>query len=195
MPKLPPKSMTLQRADQVRALASPTRHAVYQAVQHQGEASVRDIAAQLGRHPASLYKHIDILEESGIIWEVGTRATGKRDARVFGSQWWWIRHNSSDSEMTDALNAYVQSQLRNAGRKMAESFETNAVTRGRSRDTCFASVFGWLTKEELGELNDLLDQVTDLMKDKFRRPGTRLIGTMPLLYPVPMGSRAIDVDE
>ncbi len=178
----------------MRALASPTRHAVHQVILNQGEASVREIAAQLGRHPASLYKHIDHLEQVGLIEEVGTKATGKRDARVFASVRWWIKYDRNDPELIDALNAYVQAQLRDAGRKIADSFERGAITKGVGRDTHFGSVFGWLTKDELTELNDLLDAISALMTDKPRRPGTRLMATMPVVFPLPMGSRAIEPD-
>lgn len=185
----------MTEASEVRAIASPTRHAIYKVIQSQGEASVREIAAQLGRHPSSLYKQIDQLEEAGVIREVGTRATGKRDARVFSAEKMWIKYEPDDPELIDALNAFVQAELRNAGRKIADAFEEGtAVTSGKGRDTYFASMFGWLTKEELAELNDLLDEVTALMQGKARRPGTTLVATLPMLFPLPLKSRAIEPD-
>ena len=186
----------MKEAHEVGALTSPTRHAVYRVILGQGEASVREIAAQLGNHPASLYKHIDHLEEAGLIAEVGTRATGKRDARVFAVAKRLIKYQSDNPELIEALNQFIQSELRHAGRKIAQSFEEGtAVTSGKGRDTYFGSSFGWLTDEELAELNDLLDRMTELMDGKPRRPGTRLIATLPNLFPLPLKSRALELEE
>ena len=41
--------------------------------------SISELAFELGRSPQSLYYHIDILREVGLINQVGSRKAGKRD--------------------------------------------------------------------------------------------------------------------
>ncbi|GJM17940.1 MAG: hypothetical protein DHS20C14_01530 [Phycisphaeraceae bacterium] len=162
-------------------------------VLNQGEASVREIAAQLGRHPASLYKHIDHLEEIGLIQEVGTKATGKRDARVFASDAWYLNYDVNNEEIVEALLAYMHSELRNSGRRLDDALhDETSISKGSHRDTRFISVFAWLTRSELGELNRLLNEMMDLMMDKPRRPKTKLVAWTHALFPMRMGSRAVE---
>jgi len=195
MRKLPTKATKVQTGAQFRALSSPTRHAIEHVILINETASVREIAVQLGRHPASLYKHIDRLLEVGLIEEVGTTATTRRDARVFRCTAWGLAYEPGNVELTDGLVGFIESELRHAGRSLAASLhmeETSEppLTVGPHRETHFGTLFGWLTPDELAGVNEHLEAIYQIMMRTPRRPGTRLVSFVSALFPRPKGRRA-----
>lgn len=182
----------IERADQLRAIASTTRHAICQIVMVQGEASVREIAYQLGRQPASLYKHIDRLLEVGLLRETGRVATGKREATTYASDKYLFKYAPEDPEMLEALIAVVHSEMRYAMRRIEETFRAGAdgerpETNGPGRELYFSSYFAWLDADELAALNEHIDAVFEIMHKRPRREGTKLIAFQPTMFPMPTG--------
>lgn len=183
-PRPAPGDTILDTADAMRVMASPLRHAIVQVIIARGEASVSDIAWDLQRPAPTLYRHIDQLVEGGIVREVGTRSTGKRDARVFASGQVWYRYAPRSPARLEALLVYVRTMGRNAMRQMVRSFESKkAVTHGDARDTHFYSEFGWFDEEELAELNRRIDSVAIMFRNKKRTEGKRLIATTLIQSP------------
>lgn len=68
---------------QLRALASPVRQEILDALAAAGESPIAELAAQLGRRPHALYYHLRALERVGLVRRTGTRRNGKSDAALY----------------------------------------------------------------------------------------------------------------
>jgi DNA-binding transcriptional ArsR family regulator len=71
-------TLVIRDAAVLRALRTPLRQEILCAMDAADAVSVRDIAAALGRKPASLYYHVHDLARVGLVREAGTRPAGRR---------------------------------------------------------------------------------------------------------------------
>ena len=182
--KRPPEEETIRDPEQIRALCSPARHAIHQVVLSQGKASIREIAEQLGKKPASLYRHIDHLVEVGLLMEEGIKSTSRRDAKVYSSSLEFFSYRDRNPEMVDALATFARSSLKEAGNQLTKVFERgDAVLPVPQRDTFIGSPAGWLDSDEIEELNEHIDAIIQLLADKPRREGAKRITISMGMYP------------
>ena len=182
--KRPHDDESISDPQQILALCSPMRHAIHQVVLSQGEASIREIGEQLGKKPASLYRHIDQLVEVGLLIEEGTRSTTKRDAKVYSSRLEFFRYRDRSPEMVDAIARFARSSLKETGNQLTRTFERgNAVLPVPERDTFIGSPSGWLDSDEIAQLNEHIDAIVALLADKPRREGTKRITISMGMYP------------
>ncbi len=68
---------------QLRALASPVRQQVLQALGAIEPCTAKELAAHLGRKPVSLYYHLRALQEVGLVVEQERRPTARRSEAVY----------------------------------------------------------------------------------------------------------------
>ena len=68
---------------QLRALSSPVRQEILDALASAGESSIAELAAHLGRRPHALYYHLRALERVELVRRTGTRRNGKTDAALY----------------------------------------------------------------------------------------------------------------
>ncbi len=182
--KRPPEAQTIDCPDQIRALCSPMRRAIHQVVLGQGEASIREIAVQLDKKPVSLYRHIDRLLEVGLLIEIGTKSTSRRDAKVYSTKLKFLRYNARKPEMIEALGELASAILKDTGIKVSKSIcSGDAVLPLPLRDTYIGSPAGWLDDEELGELNEHIEAIYALMASKPKKPDSKRIVISMGLYP------------
>jgi predicted transcriptional regulator len=190
MPSTNPKESSIIRdPDQVRALSSPIRNAIHQVIINQGETSIREIGEQLGREPASLYRHVDLLIGTGLIKEVGSRTTTRRDAKLYASDLEYIAYMPEDAEMIDAVSHFAKTVTRRAGTGVANSLQSkNARTKSwdSKRDTYVGTEFGWLHPEDLKQVNQHLNAIIDLFHRKAREPDAELVSITMAMSPLPI---------
>jgi predicted transcriptional regulator len=185
------RMVEVRGAEQFEALSSPVRDQVLQVVVNQagggrgtGGVTIREIAEQLGRKPASLYRHIEGLVGSGLIREVGPTASGGRDATAYaadGEVVVLVTPERSGAAM-DGLCRYLEKMGVHAGRETAEA--TRAGLGGKGGEVGTMSMFGWLDESQRGRLRDLLHEVAQVFDEAERRPGTRLVAASMLVRPV-----------
>ena len=77
------KTLIIRSARQVRALRTPLRQEIVQALTKLGACTVRELADELGHEPAALYYHVHALEEAGIAVETDKRRGGGRPEGVY----------------------------------------------------------------------------------------------------------------
>ncbi len=73
----------MQDPEQVRALRTPTRFRVLNALLELGPCSVADIARRLDWKPGSLYYHVKALERVGLVRRVGERSGDHRSEALY----------------------------------------------------------------------------------------------------------------
>lgn len=92
MTELPVTTLTLA---QVRALASPVRQRILEVLIRDGVRSVGDLCDDLGTPRSTLYHHVRLLHEVGLIVDRGSRATRTRPERIYGALGGRMRLESS----------------------------------------------------------------------------------------------------
>ena len=188
----------VKSASQFEALSSPIRDQIVQVVVNQAPwspdspegagVSIREIAEQLGRKPASLYRHIEALVEVGLIREIGSRSSGGRDATMYsavGEAMHLVTPERQGPAM-DALCRYIERMATHAGKESAAAARERAlgVGAGTERDQGTVSMFGWLDSDQRARLREILLEVAAVFERAERRPGTRLIAASLLVRPV-----------
>ncbi|MFT5422335.1 MAG: putative ArsR family transcriptional regulator [Phycisphaerales bacterium] len=175
------------RAEQLRVLASPVRIAIHLMLINQGEASVKEIGEQLGRSVPTLYRHLDELEQVGLIRASGTRGTRTRHAKLYsavnGRRFKLLQGLDTD-ELVGTFADVVKTQTRQAAREISSAMQRgDAATTGKRRSTHFTTQMGWLTNTQLEELNTHLAAIDRLFDDAQRGPGRTHIATTVVVRP------------
>lgn len=178
----PDTDQVIRDPEQLLAISSPVRNAIHTVVLNQGETSVREIAYQLGMKPASLYRHIDALLEAGVIEEVGTTPTERRDAKLYATRLAYFEYQPSSPEMLAALMRMVRLGMKaSAERFSSAAAGGEAVPKGKLRDLYYANHFSWMDDDQIVQINEHMNAITDIMLNNERREGARpLVVTLGL---------------
>lgn len=156
---------------QVRALASPARQEVIDALVAAGPCSIAELAAHTGRAPDSLYHHIRVLKKAGLILERDPRKSGRHVAAIYDlpGRPVLIRYASAQPR---ALNAVVASALRLGLRDFHRALaDRHAVTDGPARNLWGGRVKGWVGPDDIVEMNTLLRRLYELIHTGPPGPG------------------------
>lgn len=173
---------------QFRALTSTVRQELIDALQALGEASVPELAAQLGRPADALYYHLRALLQAGLLRQVGSRQQGRHVEAVYSTvapdQPLELRYPTGPGADNDALKQLVGGMLRASGRAFERALaDPNRVTAGPLRELWAGRIQGWLTPAELRRANALLKQLGALFAPGRRQAGSRLFALQFVLTP------------
>jgi DNA-binding transcriptional ArsR family regulator len=125
----------IDSAKQLKALRTPLRQEMVRTLRHLGAATVKELAAELGRKPASLYYHVHELTAAGIAVESKREATGGRDESSYAlaAERIMIDRTKRSAPFIDALIDAQRATLRAAERELESA--TRAGRIGRTRCT------------------------------------------------------------
>lgn len=115
------KRLVIRDPATLRAIRSPVRHEIVEALDRLGASSVAEIAGELGRKAASLYYHIHDLTDAGILIEVGKKPSARRTESVYdlAAEKVIIDRRTRSPEFLEELQGLHRSALRRAEREMA----------------------------------------------------------------------------
>lgn len=150
---------------EMRAIISPARDEIMDAVAANGPCTVRWLGEFLGRKPDSLYHHVRVLRRVGLLLETLSPNSQGRATAVYDvpGRPIFLRYELRDPRKVRAVTAYAGSALRIAHRRFAQGFKSDhAVVRGAARNLWAARWRGWLTLTELKEANVLLTRLAAL---------------------------------
>lgn len=183
MPTAPTREIHQPR--QIAALASPARQEIVDAVEASGPSSVGQIAELLGRPQDGLYYHVRQLLRVGLLVEVDTRPTARREEAVYdvASRPLQIRYEPGRTRNAAEVTRVAGAMLRLAHRSFAEAMRRGeACVRGPARNLRAARVKAWLTEEDTREINEHLRAVWTIAR-RGRRPGAALHSLTFVLTP------------
>ena len=149
---------------ELRAIASPPRQRLVSAFEALGDASVRELAAYLGRRPASLYFHLEKLMEAGLVVEVGSRPAAHRREQVYRliARRLSLRGNLGDPEYGEALADLGRSIARASERDYVRAIEDgHAHLRGPQRNLALHHYHVHLRPRDRQRFVQLLDELAD----------------------------------
>lgn len=193
MQKTRKKAAAVQTAAQYEAISSGVRDQILQVVVNQAPpeqdgagVSIREIGAQLGRKPASLYRHIEELVEAGLLIEAGAEASGGRDATTYTAAGSVIELASpaGDRAALEALCRYIERTATHAGREHAAATRRHATSPAGAKDHAMLSMFGWLDASQRKALHEHLIDISRIFQTAHRRAGTKLIAASLFIRPV-----------
>lgn len=173
---------------QMRAIISPARDEILDAVAANGPCTVMWLGAFLRRKPDSLYHHVRVLRRVGLLLETLSPNSQGRATAVYDvpGRPIFLRYELGDPRKVDAVTAYAGSALRIAHRRFVQGFKSDdAVVRGPARSLWAARWRGWLTLTELRTANVLLTRLAALPRGggSRGRGGARLYDLTWVLSP------------
>jgi DNA-binding transcriptional ArsR family regulator len=172
------KPYLIDQLDQIRALIAPARQEIIDAMETSGPTTVAAIGAMLGRAPDSLYHHIRVLLNVGLIKQVETRISGRTRQAVYelsGSSM-EIHYNLQDSQVRDSLIDLSRSMTRIAQRDFSRAARRgDAIVEGARRNLRSARMVRALDDGQLEEINRLYARIVEIMRtdgrgDREQRP-------------------------
>jgi len=163
------KTLVLRRAVQLDAVASPIRCQVVDELSVNGPSSVRQIAARMQRSSESLYYHIKMLVDVGIVVLDRTRRTGRRVEAVYrlAAPKMRIDSKSRSKDYLDALARACSALMRLAERNYRAALQRGGfVLEGRQRDLAVRQYNLRLDPDSLAQMNALLDRLPKLQSQQ-----------------------------
>lgn len=196
----------IRTSSQYDAIASPVRDQILQVVVNQappssaqGGVSIREIASQLGRRPASLYRHIESLKKAGLIQETGVLTSGGRDATTYtaAGDYVLLETPEGDKKAAAAMSRFIRRTAAHAGKEHAEASRRAASASSNPRepaDRAMLAMFGWLDPAQERRLHQHLLAAARIFGNARRRPGTKLLAATMFIRPVllPGGTTAAE---
>lgn len=148
---------------QVRALESPMRQEIVDAVTAIGPCSIIELAAYLGRAADSLYFHVRRLVKVRLVQEVDRRKDGRHESAIYAMPGRSARIVYS-SPMRKSIRKVVSGALRLSLREFNLGLaEKNPQFSGPHRTLWGGRGKGWLSKADLAEVNRLLEQLSQIL--------------------------------
>ena len=172
---------------QVRLLSSPVRQEIVDTLAALGgEAGVADLADQLGRPADGLYYHLHALVSGGLVEELPAGGAERR-YRLAGDGSAPLRlvYDLADDGNTSELRAFAKSLLQIAERDFDNALEGgDAVVAGPARDLWASRNKGWLSSEDVAEVNALLKRLGELTSQPKAARRNRLASFAFVLAPI-----------
>jgi DNA-binding transcriptional ArsR family regulator len=178
------KSYPIQNLGQIEALVAPTRQEIIDALESIGPAPVAAVAAVLGRSPDSLYYHIRVLLEVGLVRRVDVRARGRSREAIYdlAGHDMTIVYDLARRAKREALKALIRAMSRIASRDFDRAAESRrAVVDGPRRNLRGARMVGLLDRQQLEELNALYEHMAEILARPPRRPAEARFHAVTLL--------------
>jgi DNA-binding transcriptional ArsR family regulator len=168
-----PQGFIITDARQIRALASPTRQDILDAVTAIGPCSVAELASVVDRRPDGLYYHIRRLVKVGLLREVADDESRRGELRLdVPHEALYLQYRPDNRANKAAILRVAGAMIRSAERGFRRAFVPEvAVVDGPRRNLWASRNRGALTPAELTEVNALISRLHAIMKSG-RRDGT-----------------------
>lgn len=164
---------TLPISDPARqaALASPLRLEILGLFTDGEPLAIADMAALMGRSAGSLYYHVGLLEDAGLLRRTGTRPKGKRHEALFlPAAARFELEAEKGGEAAELARRTMATAFRMAERDFAAALERDdCVTEGPERYVLAARMHLRASPRLLADLNRHLDAIDELLRREASR--------------------------
>ena len=150
---------------QLLALATPGREEIIDAVTVHGPCGVSEIARFVGRSRNSLYYHLRVMRDTGLLVETRVEKKGVKPAAHYDlpGRPFVVRYDLSTEKSRRAVIAIGKARYRTGQRGFVRACAYDgAVVSGPRRNLWVAHWKGWLTTRDLEKANRLLRQLVDV---------------------------------
>lgn len=176
----------IDRPSQLAVLASPLRQEIVDAITAAGSCSIAEVGALLGRPADRLYFHFKHLLKAGLLVKAGTRKDGRAVAQLFDvpRRPVRLRYLPEDAKNVEGVRGVFDGVLRLARRDFKRALQSgDSTVSGPRRDTWGGRVKGWLTDEQIEELNRSVESISRLMASARPREGARPVAFTFVIVP------------
>ena len=162
----PSQGFVIADVRQIRALSSPLRQDILDAVTAIGPCSVSELAAAIGRRADGLYYHIRRLVKVGLLQEVVSDKSGRGELRLdVPHKASYLQYKPDSRANKAAILRVAGAMIRSAERGFRRGFDPSiAVVDGPERNLWASRNRGALTRAELAEVNALIKRLHAIMK-------------------------------
>ena len=184
--KRPASPFFIHAVPKVRAIASPVRAAILDAIDGLGPATILQIAEVVAYPPDGLYYHLKVLEKNGLVIRIEPEPdTGAARFDLPGHPA-TLRYHLEDRQQRHATAKVVATMVRSAERGFRRAFAPGVATvQGPRRNLRAGRRTAWLTARELEQLNRHLERIHALFgRGRPRRNGARLHEFTYVLAPI-----------
>ncbi len=182
-----PQLKLIQRPREFAAINSQVRQTIIKTIRLLEPCSVREVAERLGRKAETLYYHMDILAEAGIVREKGRRPAGKRDEALYEITCDRMQfHPTKRSPVfIKGLRRTYSAMIRETERQLLDAVgRDNEVRQGAGKNMRFQVYAAHLTKADIDELNRRLDAVRELLLERASGEGGKPHQVLLLMSPM-----------
>lgn len=167
------------------------RQEIVDAIAALGESTVLEVAQHLGRAADSLYFHMRRLEKVGLIQEVEKRKEGKYLVAVYGlpGKIMRVKYGAGvgAKSVQRVVAGAVRLGIRDFNRAMVAS---DTEFSGPSRNVWGGRMKGWVSKEDVIEINRLLEELGAIFHRSTQEEGKSLQSLAWISAPVGVKGRA-----
>ena len=153
--------MQIRNPHTIRALASPVRLAILDALEAMGPCPAADLASVIGLNPDAVYYHLRMLLKLGL---VTSRAESRGAVFDVAARPLALAY-SRETRTVSAVGKVVAAMLRAALRLFSRALDGSGTMKGPRREIWAAQRFARLNSEQLTRLNQLLNAVLDLLAE------------------------------
>lgn len=171
---------------EIDLLASPARIEIVDTLEALGgEASVAELAAQLGRPADGLYYHLRQLTAGGLLEEEAAADGRRYRLRTPRGERLRLRYKPGATANAKAVERVASSVLRIAGRDFARALaDPDTVAEGEHRELWASRLKGWVGPAELAEINRILQRLGKLLHRPRTAERDRLVALSWILAPI-----------
>lgn len=178
---------------QIRALASPVRQEIVDAVAAVGPVSVATLARSLGRAPNAFYFHIQKLESLGLLVRRNTSGALGRPSVLYDvpGRPMAVAYQPAQPKTRQPMAKLVRSMSASATRSFVRAYRPDvAVTAGSGRNLWAGRQKRWLSPRELRQVNRHLRALVTLFnhRNDLSSRGNLLMELTFILAPAPVQS-------
>ena len=166
MSKSKPNTVRATDPAQRAALASPLRMEILGLFTNPDSLAIADMARLMGRSAGSLYHHVGILEEAGLLCRTGTRPKGKRHEALFRpvASRIEVEARSGGEQAVNQAVKMMASAFRMAERDLEAALQSGeSITRGPSRNLCATRMHMRTSPVLLAKINKHLLAIENLL--------------------------------
>ena len=167
----------IRKLQHIRALASPARLAIVDAIEALGPSSAVELGEVLGQPSDRLYYHLQILKSAGLVHARQERNhRGRRQERFdLPGRPTRLEYRPADPKNVAAVSRVIGSTLREAHRSFRRALTAGEMGSGRESRLWAGRRTGWLGPGEVREINALFARATRILqRPRHGRPGARL---------------------
>lgn len=162
------RTLVIRDAETVRALRTPLRQEILGVLERLGGGSVKEVASEVGRDPASLYYHIHELVGAGLLVEAGKRAAGRGTETVYepAAERIIIDRKERSRPFTAALSDLHRAALRTAERELLAVFEPEKTEHAAPADSVTMLRLGsHLAAADAARAQEMLREVAEFVAE------------------------------